>query len=118
MQVQVQMDNGPDLSQDKTEKRDFAGKRRFSPIPIETTFKSSKKPGQTDLPTPEPTPISVSPSSSVDEAPKPRRKFTPELIETTQRFKRSNVAGPATLPTDKVSTVVGRTTSLHFAQAN
>jgi len=112
----VHKDNGPDLSQDQTEKRDFAGKRRFSPTPIETTFKSSKKPGQIDLPTPEPTPISISISrtSPSEETQTPRRRFTPELIETTQRFKRSNMAGPATLPTDKVSS---STTPLGFAQA-
>ena len=99
----VHKDNAPDLSQDTTERRDFAGKRRFSPTPIETTFKSSKRPGQIDLPTPEPTPNSIPRSSPPEETPKPRRKFTPELIETTKRSKRSNTAGPATLPTDKVS---------------
>lgn len=93
----------PDLTQATTEKRDFAGgKRRFSPTPIETTFKSSKKAGDHGLPTPEPTPRSIPRGEPTEVTPKPRRKFTPELIETSKRSKRANVAGPATLPTDKV----------------
>jgi len=108
-------DNGQDLSQDKTDKRDFAKKTRFSPMPIETTSKSSKKSGRTDLSAPEPTQISISRSSPREENPKTGKRFTPVLIETTKRSKRSNVAGPATLPTDKVN---NRNSCFEFTQAN
>jgi len=87
------------------EKKDAAPKRCFLPEPLETTFKNCK--GQTinPLPTPEPTPISIPRSPPPAETPKPRRKFTPELIETTKRSKRAGDSRPATLPTDKVIAV-------------
>jgi hypothetical protein len=55
------------------------------------------------LPTPEPTPVSIPESPPQAETPKPRRKFTPELIETSKRSKKAGDRRPATLPTDKVS---------------
>ncbi|KAG9240660.1 hypothetical protein BJ878DRAFT_276599 [Calycina marina] len=97
----------PDLTQATTEKKDFAGKRRFSPTPIETTFKSSRKAADHGLPTPEPTPRSITRSTPAETTPKPRRRFTPELIETSKRSKRANIAGPATLPTDKTDLTPG-----------
>lgn len=81
------------------ERNDNAGKRRLVPVPVEISFKSSKldKAGQS-LPSPEPSPQSPPP----EETPKPRRRFVPELIETTKRSKRAGDSRPATLPTDKV----------------
>jgi hypothetical protein len=81
----------------------FAGKKRFLPTPVETTFKSSKVTAK-PLPTPEPTPTSIPQSPPPSETPKPRRRFAPELIETTKRSKKAGDARPATLPTDKVRT--------------
>ena len=86
------------------ERQDFAKKpRHFLPTPIETTFKSSKNSANA-LPTPEPTPVSTSipRSPPPGETPKPRRKFAPQLIETSKRSKRAGDPTPATLPTDKV----------------
>lgn len=85
------------------ERKDFGAKRRFVPEPVETTFKSSKQ-ALNALPTPEPTPVSISQSLPPEETPKPRRRFIPELIETIKRSKKAGDARPATLPTDKVNT--------------
>jgi hypothetical protein len=85
-----------------TEKRDFATKRRFFPEPVETTYKNSRLAGN-PLPTPEPTPVSIPDTSPRETTPKPRRKFTPDLIETSKRSKRAGDVRPATLPTDKVN---------------
>lgn len=89
------------------EKKDFApAKRRFVPQPVETTFKTNRQPANA-LPTPEPTPepksISIPQEVKAEETPKPRRKFVPDLIETSRRSKRAGDTRPATLPTDKVS---------------
>lgn len=85
-------------------KVDVPTKRRFVPEPIETTHKTSKKTGNA-IPTPEPTPVSIPELPSGQETPKPRRKFIPELIETCKRSKRAGDTQPATLPTDKVSSI-------------
>ena len=74
-------------------------KRRFIPEPVDTTLGMSTQP----LPTPEATPVSVPEISLLQEPPKPRRKFVPELIETLKRSKRAGDGRPATLPTDKVN---------------
>lgn len=93
------------------DKMDFAPaaalpKRRFVPEPVETTFKTNRQPVK-PLPTPEPTPVSIPPQDTPQEAtPKPRRKFVPELIETTKRSKKAGDSKPATLHTDKVSATV------------
>jgi hypothetical protein len=84
------------------ERRDFVAKRKFLIDPVETTFKSSDQAAKA-LPTPEPTPVSIPQSPSPEETPKPRRRFVPELIETTKRSKRAGDSRPATLPTDKVN---------------
>ncbi|PBP17990.1 hypothetical protein BUE80_DR011226 [Diplocarpon rosae] len=83
---------------------DFAApKRRLLPQPVETTSKSSKQPAK-PLPTPEPTPISIPQEISSEVTPKVRRKFVPELIETSTRSKKAGDSRPATLHTDKVMT--------------
>ncbi|KAK1470662.1 hypothetical protein CCUS01_00777 [Colletotrichum cuscutae] len=103
-------------------------RRRFVPVPIETTFESVRKtteqqpqsqqqPHQTgpapEL-TPEHTPRTPSPNPfeqrmqqpppqlhSLQSQPAPRRRFAPQLIETSRRARREGDAGPATRPTDK-----------------
>ncbi len=83
------------------ERKDFVAKRKFLIEPVETTFKSSKQAAK-PLPTPEPTPVSIPISPPPEETPKPRRRFVPDLIETSKRSKRAGDSRPATLPTDKV----------------
>ncbi|KAH0600745.1 hypothetical protein MHUMG1_01744 [Metarhizium humberi] len=81
-------------------------KRRFAPVPIETTFQSNRKGtqpgGQPGGPnpelTPEPSPRSASPPMP---QPRQRRRFKPQLIETSRRTRRVGDPGPATRPTDK-----------------
>lgn len=101
------------------ERQDFAMKkpRRFLPTPVETTFKSSKNSANA-LPTPEPTPVSASipRSPPPEETPKPRRKFAPQLIETSKRSKKAGDSTPATLPTDKVR--IGPTNRSVFNPSN
>jgi len=84
------------------DRTDFVAKRKFLIEPVETSFKSSKQ-AANPLPTPEPTPVSIPISPPPEETPKPRRRFVPELIETSKRSKRAGDSRPATLPTDKVS---------------
>jgi hypothetical protein len=93
--------NVEDVATDKG--KEAAPKRRFVPEPVKTTFKSGKLHPAKSLPTPEPTPNSIPKSSPPSETPKPRRKFTPDLIETSKRSKKAGDSRPATLPTDKVS---------------
>ena len=85
------------------ERKDLAPKRRFVPEPVETSFKSSKGHTKNSLPTPEPTPDPIPQNPPPEETPEPRRRFAPELIETTKRSKRAGDNTPATLPTDKVN---------------
>jgi hypothetical protein len=76
-------------------------RRRFAPVPIETTFHSMRKQpqiGPNPELTPEPSPRSPSP---VPQELRPRRRFAPQLIETSRRSRRVGNAGPATRPTDK-----------------
>ncbi|KAM5362166.1 hypothetical protein ACJZ2D_012688 [Fusarium nematophilum] len=95
-------------------------RRRFAPEPIETTFetfrsktgkqkqvlhkKETDQPqtprtmGPNPEPTPEPSPRSPSP---VPQELRPKRRFAPQLIETSRRSRRVGDAGPATKPTDK-----------------
>jgi hypothetical protein len=87
------------------ERKDIAAKRKFHVEPMETAFKSRKQAANA-LPTPEPTPLSISISPPSEGTPKPRRKFVPELIETTRRSKRAGDSRPATLPTDKVNKTI------------
>ncbi|EMT62523.1 hypothetical protein FOC4_g10006141 [Fusarium odoratissimum] len=91
-------------------------RRRFVPEPIETTFSTSrssnrsdeKKTPRTMRPNPEPTPEPSprSPSPGLNELQKkhqqrPKRRFAPQLIESSRRSRRVGDAGPATKPTDK-----------------
>ncbi|KAJ8132523.1 hypothetical protein O1611_g1099 [Lasiodiplodia mahajangana] len=101
--------------------------RRFAPVPIETTFDSyrvaNKNPhGPAPEPTPDPSPTTSHSSStfSTTGAPvapettemkaqekRPKRRFTPQLIETTKRAWRTGQEGPATQPTDKTDITPG-----------
>jgi hypothetical protein len=80
-------------------KKDAAGRKHALPIPVETSFKSSRlNKSALSNGAPSSTPQSLPPPDT----PKPRRRFAPELIETTKRSKRAGDSRPATLPTDKV----------------
>jgi hypothetical protein len=84
-------------------------RRRFAPVPIETTFQSVRKSTQTynqprigpsaEL-TPDASPRSPSPVPRELQN-RPIRRFAPQLIETSRRARRVGDAGPATRPTDK-----------------
>ncbi|KAF4975157.1 hypothetical protein FDECE_18597, partial [Fusarium decemcellulare] len=54
--------------------------------------------GPNPEPTPEPSPRSPSP---VPQELRPKRRFAPQLIESSRRSRRVGDAGPATKPTDK-----------------
>ncbi|KAI9901369.1 hypothetical protein N3K66_003186 [Trichothecium roseum] len=85
-------------------------RRRFAPVPIETTFQSVRKPGAPNSSqnrhgmgpsaelTPDASPRSPSPMPRVFQE---RRRFAPQLIETSRRTRRAGDAGPTTRPTDK-----------------
>ncbi|KAI0457285.1 hypothetical protein F5B21DRAFT_521533 [Xylaria acuta] len=101
--------------------------RRFAPVPIETTFDSyrvaNKNPhGPAPEPTPDPSPTASHSSSTFaptvapmasetaqakEPEKKPRRRFAPQLIETTKRAWRAGQEGPATKPTDKTDITPG-----------
>ncbi|KAK5989276.1 hypothetical protein PT974_10786 [Cladobotryum mycophilum] len=80
-------------------------RRRFAPIPIETTFQSVRKISQPTQPrigpnpelTPEPSPR----TPTFPQEPRERRRFHPQLIETSRRSRRVGDHGPATRPADK-----------------
>jgi hypothetical protein len=84
--------------------KDVAGKKHLIPIPVETSYKSSRLSKGTSSPVPEPTPSTITQDPLPTTTPKPRRRFVPELIETSKRSKRAGDGRPATLPTDKVTT--------------
>lgn len=82
-------------------------RRRFAPVPIETTFQSVRKtPQQPGGPrigpagelTPDASPRSLSPPPQETAG---RRRFAPQLIETSRRARRVGDDEPATRPTDK-----------------
>lgn len=86
-------------------------RRRFAPVPIETTFKEHRRGGPVAEPTPEPSPTLESPPTP---APQPqvthnetqtvvreKRRFAPQLLESTRRSRRAGDIGPATRPGDK-----------------
>ncbi|KAI1099279.1 hypothetical protein F4804DRAFT_322300 [Jackrogersella minutella] len=100
--------------------------RRFAPVPIETTFDSYRVSGNRNNPmgptaelTPDPSPTTPrSPlflgeekqnerKQSEQAHDKPKRKFAPQLIETTRRSKKANQPGPATKPIDKTDITPG-----------
>ncbi|KAI1845373.1 hypothetical protein JX266_008468 [Neoarthrinium moseri] len=97
-------------------------RRRFAPVPIETTFDSyrvNKNPhGPTAELTPDPSPtdelppVPQLPSAPVIETKKtsdhkPKRRFAPQLIETSRRARKAGQQGPATKPTDKTDITPG-----------
>ncbi|KAI1000493.1 hypothetical protein K3495_g7700 [Podosphaera aphanis] len=81
------------------EEKDFArspAPKRFLPIPVETSFHSNRQTKVLDT--------STSPEST---SKKPRRKFTPQLIEKSKRSRKAGDTRPATLPTDKTDLTPG-----------
>ncbi|KAL7930113.1 hypothetical protein V8C35DRAFT_166004 [Trichoderma chlorosporum] len=90
-------------------------RRRFAPVPIETTFQSYRKNvydytshqriGPNPELTPEPSPRSPSAHFPLEELgneeSQERRRFAPQLIETSRRSRRVGDPGPATRPADK-----------------
>ncbi|KAA8575747.1 hypothetical protein MFRU_020g01070 [Monilinia fructicola] len=97
--------------EETTAKKDFAvaapPKRRFLPQPVETTQKSSKDKPLNPLPTQMVASESKPQAPAPADPPAPRRRFAPQLIEESKRFKRSSTPGPATLPTDKTDITPG-----------
>lgn len=90
-------------------------RRRFAPEPIETTYESVRRPAQSQpggyMPelTPEASPRDLSPTAG-DRVPDTdmfdnqvwgKRRFAPQLIETSRRVRRVGDTGPATKPADK-----------------
>lgn len=88
---------------------------RFAPVPIETTFKQRRGGPAAEL-TPEPSPTSESPPPQLPASPAhhvmtstketqttntEKRRFAPQLIESTRRSRRTGDIGPATKPVDK-----------------
>lgn len=93
-------------------------RRRFAPVPIETTFEQVRRPGPAPELTPDPSPRSASPptpaqpptraSSNASTASaagaggkREKRRFAPQLVESSRRSRRTGDVGPATRPTDK-----------------
>jgi len=101
--------------------------RRFAPVPIETTFDSYRVADKNGhRPAPEPTPeaspivtqsVFTFPSAANSIGPhaaqqrqeenKSKRRFAPQLIETTRRVRRAGQDGPATKLTDKTDITPG-----------
>ncbi|KAI3327523.1 hypothetical protein HD806DRAFT_549484 [Xylariaceae sp. AK1471] len=100
---------------------------RFAPVPIETTFDSyrvaNKNPhGPAPEPTPDPSPttsqlsftlsstgapIASETTQTTEQEKKTKRRFAPQLIETTRRVRRAGQEGPATKPIDKTDITPG-----------
>lgn len=83
-------------------------RRRFAPVPIETTFKEHRRGGPAAEPTPEPSPTSeASPpppkvtNHETQTVPREKRRFAPQLLESSRRSRRLGDVGPATKPADK-----------------
>ncbi|KAI3392619.1 hypothetical protein diail_5461 [Diaporthe ilicicola] len=92
-------------------------RRRFAPVPIETTFKEHRRGGPAAEPTPEPSPTSARSPSPPLPLPLPvpaqvthhetqtvtreKRRFAPQLLESSRRSRRAGDVGPATKPADK-----------------
>ncbi|KAI0444451.1 hypothetical protein F4803DRAFT_249162 [Xylaria telfairii] len=122
--TQVNADTDTDMSTPRPAMKPI---RRFAPVPIETTFDSyrvaNKNPhGPAPEPTPDPSPTASQSSSTFPPAvapmstgaaqarepeKKPKRRFAPQLIETTKRAWRAGQQGPATRPTDKTDITPG-----------
>lgn len=81
-------------------------RRRFAPVPIETTFVQYRKTGPAPELTPSPSARSDSPPFKDDYASsqgrREKRRFAPQLVESSvRRSRRAGQEGPATRPTDK-----------------
>lgn len=81
-------------------------RRRFAPVPIETTFEQYRKPGPAPELTPSPSIRSASPPPQDDHVEptgrREKRRFAPQLVESSvRRSRRAGDEGPATRPTDK-----------------
>lgn len=84
-------------------------RRRFAPVPIETTFQSNRRNSKSrnqphvgpnaEL-TPDASPRSPSPAARLFQS-RPTHRFAPQLIETSRRTRRVGDSGPATRPGDK-----------------
>ncbi|KAI1434960.1 hypothetical protein GGR50DRAFT_703571 [Xylaria sp. CBS 124048] len=101
--------------------------RRFAPIPIETTFDSYRVAnknvhGPAPEPTPDPSPTTSQSSAifsltagrtnpgtaqTTEQKNKPKRRFAPQLIETTSASKRAGQRGPAMEPAHKTDITPG-----------
>lgn len=75
-------------------------RRRFAPVPIETTFEQYRKTGPAPELTPSPSPRSESPPTPLPA--KEKRRFAPQLVESSvRRSRRVGDDGPATRHTDR-----------------
>ncbi len=93
-----------------------SGDKRFSPVPVQTTSQCNRKeavfeclqaPDPSKIPDPSPVrrlpqPVETTTTSSR------RKKFSPQLIETTKRSRKAGDVGLALLPTEKTEIVVER----------
>ncbi|EFX06314.1 hypothetical protein CMQ_6635 [Grosmannia clavigera kw1407] len=82
-------------------KTNLLPRRRFAPVPIETTFERYRKGAPTAVLTPSPSPRSPSPPRRLWTKEKEKRRFAPQLIESSRRSRRVGDVGPATKPADK-----------------
>jgi len=78
-----------------------APRRRFAPVPIETTFQKVRRGGPAGELTPSPSPRSASPPSPSRSRTRGKRRFAPQLIDSSRRSRKTGDVGPATKPTDK-----------------
>lgn len=88
-------------------------RRRFAPVPIETTFESVRKSTNNSQKHSQPQPHQIGPNPELTPEPSPRspspvapqwrerRRFKPQLIETSRRARRVGDVQPATRPADK-----------------
>jgi hypothetical protein len=88
---------------------DITTKKRFLPQPVETSTRSNRvrAVNPTTIITPKTT--DKLPPTASEEAVKPRRKFIPQLIESSSSkgLKRANDGQPTTIPTDKARITSG-----------
>lgn len=80
-------------------------------MPVETTFKEHRRGGPAAELTPEPSPTSDTPPvppsppkvahHETQTVHREKRRFAPQLLESTRRSRRAGDIGPATRPTDK-----------------
>ncbi|KAF2498914.1 hypothetical protein BU16DRAFT_455608 [Lophium mytilinum] len=98
-------------SKAKADEKSSKKPRKFSPEPIETTTASSWKKAKekdeaSNAKALEASPPENSAASQTSEK-KPRRRFTPQLIETAKRTRKAGDPGPAILPSDKTEATPG-----------